>query len=134
MVSPVFLEIAGESAEGLVATSQYNPTLDFPELKSFKRNYNERFGMEPDVFAAHSYDGMNIIIESIRIAGLNRAHIRDVMTDLKTFQGYQGVTGEIVFDASWNDIGQIWMTEVRDGGFEYFPPPPLTIGSSAKNN
>ncbi len=48
------------------------------------------------------------------------------MTDLKTFQGYQGITGEIIFDPSWNDIGPIWMTEVRNGKFEFFPPPPLT--------
>ena len=73
---------------------------------------------------------MNIIIEAIHKAGLNRYLIRDVLTDLKTFQGYQGVTGEIIFDASWNDIGPIWMTEVRDGKFEFFPPPPLTSAAS----
>lgn len=130
LVNPLFLEIAGEDAEGVVTTSQYNPTLDIPELKAFKQNYQKRFGQEPDVFAAHAYDGMNIIIKAIHKAGLNRARIRDVLTDLKTFQGYHGVTGEIIFDASWNDIGPIWMTEVRDGTFEYFTPPPLTSVAS----
>jgi len=125
LMSPVFLEIAGEEAEGVVTTCQYNPTLDIPKLVAFNRNYEKRFGLEPDVFAAHAYDGMNIIIDAIHMAGLNRYLIRDVLTDLKTFQGYQGVTGEIIFDASWNDIGAIWMTEVRDGKFEFFPPPPL---------
>jgi len=125
LMSPVFLEIAGEEAEGAVTTCQYNPTLDIPKLVAFNRNYEKRFGLEPDVFAAHAYDGMNIIIDAIHMAGLNRYLIRDVLTDLKTFQGYQGVTGEIIFDASWNDIGAIWMTEVRDGKFEFFPPPPL---------
>jgi branched-chain amino acid transport system substrate-binding protein len=132
LVSPVFLEIAGKDAEGVVATSQYNPTLDIPQLKAFNRNYFNRFGLEPDVYAAHAYDGMNIIIEAIHLAGLNRALIRDVLTDLKTFQGYQGVTGEIIFDASWNDIGPIWMSEVRDGRFEFFSPPPLTPDASIK--
>ena len=28
--------------------------------------------MEPDVFAAHAYDGMNMIIKAIKSAGLNR--------------------------------------------------------------
>jgi len=131
LVSPVFLEIAGRDAEGVVTTCQYNPNLDIPKLKEFNRNYHNRFGMEPDVFAAHAYDGMNIIIDAIHQAGLNRTLIRDVMTDLKTFQGYQGITGEIIFDASWNDIGAIWMTEVRDGKFEFFPPPPLKISKSS---
>ncbi len=133
LMSPVFLEIAGQDAEGVVTTCQYNPTLDHPKLRAFQKNYYKRFEMEPDVFAAHAYDGMNIIIEAIHKAGLNRALIRDLLTDLKTFQGYQGVTGEIIFDASWNDIGAIWMTEVRDGKFEFFPPPPLTSVTSINN-
>jgi ABC-type branched-subunit amino acid transport system substrate-binding protein len=131
MVSPEFLRIAGEDANGVVTTSQYNPTLAIPELKAFQKNYKERFGMEPDVFAAHAYDGMNILIAAIQKAGLNRALIRDLLTDLKTFQGYRGITGEIIFDASWNDIGPIWMTRVRDGRYHYFPPPPLTSETSA---
>ena len=133
LMSKELLEIAGENAEGLVTTCQYNPTLDKPNLKAFNKNYFDRYGMEPDVFAAHAYDGMNIIIEAIHKAGLNRALIRDVLTDLKTFQGYQGITGELILDASWNDIGSIWMTEVRDGKFEFFPAPPLISDKPANN-
>jgi branched-chain amino acid transport system substrate-binding protein len=125
LMSKELLEIAGENAEGLVTTCQYNPTLDEPNLVAFNKNYNERYGMEPDVFAAHAYDGMNLIIEAIHKAGLNRALIRDLLTDHKTFQGYQGITGELILDPSWNDIGSIWMTEVRDGKFDFFPTPPL---------
>ncbi len=125
LVSPEFLRIAGPQAEGVVTTCQYNPNAQKTELIAFTRNYQKRFGQEPDVFAAHAYDGMNILIQAIHRAGLNRALIRDVLTDLKTFQGYQGITGEIIFDASWNDIGPIWMAEVRNGKYEFFPPPPL---------
>jgi branched-chain amino acid transport system substrate-binding protein len=125
MVSPEFLKIAGKLAEGIITTCQYNPDADNPKLKAFKTNYGKRFGLEPDVFAAHAYDGMNIIIGAIEKAGLNRALIRDVLTDLKTFQGYQGITGKIVFDDTWNDIGDIWMAQVRQGRFEFSPSPPM---------
>jgi ABC-type branched-subunit amino acid transport system substrate-binding protein len=77
------------------------------------------------VFAAHAYDGMNIIIEAIQKAGLNRVLIRDLLTDLKTFQGYQGVTGKIIFDATWNNIRPIFMAKVINGKFEFSPAPPL---------
>lgn len=127
MVSPEFLKIAGKQAEGIVTTCQYNPNADDPKLKTFQTNYSRRFGQEPDVFAAHAYDGMNIIIEAINKAGLNRVLIRDVLLDLKTFQGYQGVTGKIIFDKSWNDIGDIWMAEVRNGRFEFSPTPPMEL-------
>jgi ABC-type branched-subunit amino acid transport system substrate-binding protein len=122
IVSSEFSEIAGEYAEGITCTYPYNPTLNDANLQAFNRKYKERFGLEPDAFAAHSYDGMHILIEAIKIAGLNRARIRDVLTDLKTFQGYKGVTGEIVFDATWNDIGSIWMAELKNGKYQFSEP------------
>ena len=125
MVSPEFLKIAGNLAEGIVTTCQYNPKADNPKLKEFQTNYTKRFGQKPDVFAAHAYDGMNIIIEAIRKAGLNRVLIRDLLTDLKTFQGYDGITGKIIFDKTWNDVGDIWMADVRQGEFVFTPAPPM---------
>jgi len=120
-VNPEFLEIAGDNANGIITTCQYNPKSDSPKYKAFVENYRKRFGMEPDVFAAHAYDGMNLIIESIRKVGLNKVLIRDTLTDLKTFQGYEGVTGKIIFDASWNDISPIWMVEIKNGDFNFTP-------------
>lgn len=120
-VNPQFIEIAGENANGVITTCQYNPRADNPKLKAFQQNYRDRFGIEPDVFAAHAYDGMNMTIDAIQRAGLNRALIRDLLTDLKTYQGYQGVTGEIILDASWNDVGAIFMAEIRNGDFIFSP-------------
>ena len=123
MVNPEFLKIAGKLAEGVVTTCQYNPTANDPKLKAFQANYVKRFGQEPDVFAAHAYDGMNIIIEATKKAGLNRALIRDVLTDMKTFNGYQGVTGEVVFDGTWNNIRPIFLAQVINGKFKFSPAP-----------
>ncbi len=123
-VSQEFLKLAGSLADGIVTTCQYNPDANDPKLKTFKANYIKRFGIEPDVFAAHAYDGMNILIEAINKAGLNRALIRDVLTDLKTFQGYKGVTGVVNFDATWNNVRPIFMAECINGKFKFSPAPP----------
>ncbi len=123
MVNPDFLKIAGQLADGVVTTCQYNPDADIPKLKAFEANYLKRFGMEPDVFAAHAYDGTNMLIEAIQKVGLNRALIRDVLTDLKTFNGYQGVTGKIIFDASFNNVRPIFLTKISNGKFEFSPAP-----------
>ncbi len=120
-VSPEFLKVTGGNANGIIATSQYNPKADNAKLHAFKKAYKARFNMEPDVFACHAYDGTNITIESIKKAGLNRALIRDVLLDLATFQNYDGVTGEIIFDATWNDVGQIFMVEIKDNDFNFSP-------------
>ena len=125
IVSNEFLELAGDLAEGVISTCPYNPRSENIKLATFKQDYINRFGMEPDVFAAHAYDGMTLIVEATRKAGLNRVLIRDVLTDLHTFQGYEGVTGKIVLDESWNDIGDIWMAEVKNGQFEFSPSPEM---------
>ncbi len=125
MVNEEFLKIAGKNAEGVVTTCQYNPDADDPKLKAFKANYVKRFSQEPDVFAAHAYDGMNMIIEAVQKAGLNRVLIRDILLDLKTFQGYKGVTGPVLFDASWNNIRPIFLAEVSNGKFKFSPAPDL---------
>ena len=117
-VNPLFVETAGENANGIVTTCQYNPKADNPKLKEFQKNYKERFGQEPDVFAAHAYDGMNITIDAIHNKGLNKYLIRDYLTDMKQ---YNGVTGEILFDATWNDVGRIYMAEIKDGDFFFSP-------------
>ena len=124
IVNPEFLSIAGKLANGIVTTCQYNPGSNDPKLAAFRSNYKKRFGMEPDVFAVHAYDGMNLIIESIEKAGLNRALIRDVLTDMKTFQGYEGASGKMVFDATWNNVRPIYLAKINNGKFEFSPAPP----------
>lgn len=125
IVNPEFLNIAGPLADGLVTTCQYNPDSNNPKLKEFKANYLKRFNIEPDVFAAHAYDGMNILIKSIEKAGLNRALIRDVLTDMKTINGYEGVTGKLVYDGTWNNIRPIYMAKVINGKFEFSNAVPF---------
>jgi branched-chain amino acid transport system substrate-binding protein len=117
-VNPLFIETAGENANGIVTTCQYNPKADNPKLKAFQKKYRERFGQEPDVFAAHAYDGMNMTIQAIQKVGLNRYLIRDELLGTKK---YDGVTGEIIFDATWNDVGRIFMAEIKDGDFIFSP-------------
>ncbi|MFQ5690737.1 MAG: ABC transporter substrate-binding protein [Gemmatimonadota bacterium] len=124
LVSEEFLRVAGPAAEGVVATYPYNPTLDDPVLRDFNHRYYERFGEQPEAFAAHAYDGTNLLIQAIRRAGLNRVRIRD---ELAGVTSYRGVTGEIPFDATWNDVGPVWMAEVRQGTFHFSSSPVLPV-------
>jgi ABC-type branched-subunit amino acid transport system substrate-binding protein len=132
IINPEFIEYAGkENAEGVVVTSPYLPDMQYPAYASFYKNYKKRFNMEPDAFAVHAYDGMNMIIKSIETAGLNRAKIRDVLLDSGIFQGYKGASGQMYFDASWNDIGEIYMTEIKNGEFKYFKRPEYKSGEAS---
>ena len=61
---------------------------------------------------------MTLLIEAIGKAGLNRTRIRDELTALKS---YDGITDNILFDETHNDIGPVWLSEVRNGEFQFFP-------------
>lgn len=123
IVNPEFLKIAGKNAEGIVTTCQYNPESTDSKFTGFKTNYLKRFGIDPDVFAVYAYDGMNLIMESVKKAGLNRALIRDALTDFKNIQGYEGASGKMLFDATWNNVKPIYLVKVKNGKFEFSPAP-----------
>ncbi|MHC4609778.1 MAG: ABC transporter substrate-binding protein [Planctomycetota bacterium] len=116
LVSRAFLETAGEAAEGVVAAATYDPTREDPQLQAFTEAFGERFGHPPEAFAAHTYDGANMLIAAIRKAGLNRARIRDAIYE---YTHYEGVTGPIEFDTTLNDVGPVYIATVEDGKFVY---------------
>lgn len=127
LVSRSFLREAGAAAEGVVAVATYDPTRDDPRWSEFVRAFKDKFGHQPESFAAHAYDGANILIAAIRRAGLNRARIRDALYEC---QRYDGVSGAIEFDATLNDVGAVYLATVENGTFAYRPVPYRTLAQS----
>jgi len=119
VVSPIFLKIAGKAAEGVIATYPYNPDAKIQELIAFNKRYKERFGVEPDTYASHAYDGSKMIVQAIRKAGLNHYLIRD---ELAKMRPYRGVTGDIIFDDAYSDRSPCIMATVRNGRFVFGEP------------
>ncbi|UCG31705.1 MAG: ABC transporter substrate-binding protein [Phycisphaerales bacterium] len=124
-VSDEFLEIAGSNAEGVLCTYPWDPTRHDPKLQEFRAAFRSRYGIEPDTYAAHAYDGMNMIIWAIQYAGLNRAKIRDVIAHRPTT--FQGVTGPIPLSACLDDLGQVFLSRVEDGQYKYYSRQDLEI-------
>lgn len=114
---PLFLEAAGDAAEGVVAASPFNPRSDSPLWRGFQARYRDRWGEDPDAFAAFGYDGANLIIQAIRRAGLNRIRIREALYALRR---HEGVTGTILFDQNLDSVGRSWLGVVKNGAYQYF--------------
>lgn len=119
MAHPLFLEKSGDASEGVVVASSFNPDRPDRIWQSFRERYRRSYGEDPDTYAAHGYDAMQLIVTSMRTSGLNRARLRDVLYGL---QDFPGVTGEIVFDRNMNDVSRPWLAEVKGGRFHYFQP------------
>jgi ABC-type branched-subunit amino acid transport system substrate-binding protein len=120
MAQPAFLKAAGAAAEGIVLSVTMNPDSADPAWTAFRQRYRERWGDEPDTYAAHAYDGMNLILNAIRQAGLNRPRVRD---QLFALQSYKGASGDIVFDTNMSNVAPTWLATVQQGRFHYVPAP-----------
>ena len=116
-VSDDFVKIAGTNAEGVTAAFPWNPTWKGARLERFRKAYRERFGVEAETYAAHAYDGMNLMLWAIQVAGLNRARIRDVIAHLP--HPWPGVTGDIVFSACLDDVGETTLATFANGDWTY---------------
>jgi ABC-type branched-subunit amino acid transport system substrate-binding protein len=124
-VSDDFVSIAGSNAEGVICTYPWDPTRQDPRLEAFKEDFRNRWGAEPDTYAAHAYDGMNMFIWAIQTAGLNRAKIRDVLAHRP--DPFPGVTGEIPLSAALDDAGEVFLTQRINGQWKYFSRQDLGI-------
>ncbi|NUQ62400.1 MAG: ABC transporter substrate-binding protein [Pirellulales bacterium] len=124
-----FARIAGEQAEGVVCASPWNPQRKDPRLDAFREAYRKRFNEEPETYAVHAYDGMNMLIWAIQVAGLNRAKIRDVLAYRK--DPWPGITGDIPLSGCLDDAGEVFLAKRENGKWNYFSRSDLEIPAAA---
>ncbi|MCY2993590.1 MAG: ABC transporter substrate-binding protein [Planctomycetota bacterium] len=125
--SDEFVKLAGQNAEGVICTYPWDPTRKDPKLDHLREAFRQRFpdALEVETYAAHSYDGMNMLIWAIQEAGLNRAKIRDLLAYRNV--PWQGVTGEITFSPAMDDIGEVYMAKYENGQWHYLSRDQLGI-------
>lgn len=120
-----FVKVAGRNAEGVVCGYPWNPDRDDPKLRAWRERFQRRFGVEPDTYAAHAYDGMNMLIWATQVAGLNRAKIRDVLAHRNT--PWPGVTGDILLSAALDDVGDVYLAKYEGGRWNFYSRADLDI-------
>lgn len=99
-----FAQLAEGAAEGMIHVSYFEPGAYeyFPTSKDFVENYNKKYGVNPDMYAADGYESVYILAEAIKNAGGgDREKIREA---LKKIKDLPGVTGPTTFDEN----GQAW--------------------------
>jgi ABC-type branched-subunit amino acid transport system substrate-binding protein len=117
MVTPEFIEIAGEKHGNVAAAYPYDPSRNDPLYLNFIDDFRNRYGEDPEAYAAHAFDGMNMVIAAIEKAGLNRALIRD---ELAAMTVYQGVTGKKEFDPIFSNRTPAILALLLNGRFEFY--------------
>lgn len=114
LVSPEFPRLAGEAAEGTLVTFPFDPE-GSERARIFVRRFTARFGHAPDSFAAHAYDAVTCLAAAAARAGSwDRAAVR---TELAATRAHPGVTGDLTFDATGNDVRPVHLARVEHGRF-----------------
>jgi branched-chain amino acid transport system substrate-binding protein len=116
VVGDELFRIAGGAAEGLEVVYPYDPNRDEPAWVDFQKRFTAKYGGQVDSFSALGFDTMNILLDAIGRAGLNRGLIRDALYGLER---YKGVTGEMVFDPNAKNIAPLYLGKVKDGKIAY---------------
>ncbi len=117
-----FIRDAGPFADGtLITFGGVPPALLEGRGRAFYERYVERFGHEPECYAASAYDATGAILQAIEHVGrADRAAITEAAFATRDFDG---VLGRWSFDANGDiDLRRGTRLTVRDGVFE-----PLTV-------
>jgi len=132
-VSDEFVELAGKNASGVICTFPWNPDRKDKKLDTFREAFNERFKETPETYASHAYDGMNMLIDAVQTAGLNRAKIRDMLSHRP--KPWPGVTGDISLSTVLDDMGEVFLAKRENNGWSYHSRKDLRIpsGKAAPN-
>jgi branched-chain amino acid transport system substrate-binding protein len=115
-VGDELITLAGAAAEGFEAVYPYDPTREDTRWRAFSARYQSQFNEKPDHFAALAYDAMQVLLQAICRAGLNRGRIRDALTAV---EHYKGVTGDMVFDPNCKNISPLFLATVHKGAISY---------------
>lgn len=86
---------AGRLATGTTVVTLFNPKLPSPETRDFVKNFQRKYGIEPDAWAAQGYDALRLLAYTMEQSG---SSVPSVLTNTLCFvKDWQGVTGSYTF-------------------------------------
>ena len=110
-------KIAGGSNQGLICTSYFESSSPNPLAQKFVKAYKEKYGVDPDMFAAAIYESVYIAKEAMEKSGdvkdiaKFRTTLRDQLAAIKELPGVQGPT---TFDEKGQANKQVMIVQWLD--------------------
>lgn len=126
MQTPNFIKLAGDSAEGAMASIPGLPKDKMPGGKAFLEKFKAKYNAEVELFAPMGYDAVFVVAEAMKRAGSTDP--AKILAEMPR-TNYTGVIGPIAFDDK-GDLkdGPLTIYAVRAGKWE---PLEIVGGASA---
>ncbi len=116
--SPMLISEAGRAAEGTVVSTVFNPKSTEKNTRDFINRFEEKFGFQPDTWAAQGYDAV-VLLEHVMESSSSTVPII-LSSTLKFLERWNGVTGSYSFTRDGNIVGKtIFFKEVKNGKFDF---------------
>jgi branched-chain amino acid transport system substrate-binding protein len=114
--TPNLIKLAGDAAEGAIASNPGLPKDQMPGGKEFLEKYKAKFNQDVELYAPMGYDAVFVFVEAMKRAG--SADPAKFLPEIgKT--DYQGVIGPIAFDDKGDlKVGPITIYAVKGGTWE----------------
>lgn len=110
--SPELVKIGGNAVEGALFINHYSPNDSDPAVQEFVKAYNEKYGQNPDAFAALSYSTLQLYEAAITKAGSTDGEaVKNALKDINV----DTVSGNIKFDADRNPEKSVSIIKIENG-------------------
>lgn len=108
-----FADLAGKTnAHDIYYVSGYSTkTALSDKANEFITSYKNKFGTEPNMFAALAYDSVYMIAQATKGAKTSK----DIADNLAKIKDFNGVTGKMTIDKKHNPIKTALMVNMKDG-------------------
>jgi branched-chain amino acid transport system substrate-binding protein len=114
--SPKLGEIAGHAADGLIVGTPWAAAKPDPKNRAFVAAFREKYGKDPDQFAAQAYETIFLLAQAVDHSGdATPDHIRDALTKVD----HDGILGPFTFNANRGPASTagVVVLVVKDGKF-----------------
>ena len=117
-LSKDLVEAAGDAAEGTITFTSWDSTADTPGNQTFVQNYIDKYGIEPNIWAAQCHAAVYILAKAIEDAQSTDA--KAIAAALAEIRGFDTILGPFSFNGVGDAVYDPIVLIVKDGEFEVF--------------
>lgn len=105
-------QVSAEIANNIFYTTAYTAIEPSEELTRFIADYNAKYGEDPSMFAALSYDATNLLLQALETSGKTGADLNEAIKNIE----FSGITGSFSFDQTTHTPKKnVLVVELVDG-------------------
>ena len=119
-LTTVEVEAAGHGAEGAIGFIGWSVDSDAPGNQAFVQSYRDKYGIEPEPWAAQSYATLYVLANAITTAqSTDSTDIRDALAQTSDYPSNLGKLGHFSFNDDGDALYDQILVVVRDGELEF---------------